>query len=82
MPGERRDGRPCNLLGFKDATGNPRRGKDLARHVWVSGRERTWNHDGADAQGRADAGLLLLLYGRDPRRQFIPLQGGWLSTTP
>lgn len=40
--GDRPDGRPRNLLGFTDATGNPRRGKDLARHVWVRGRERTW----------------------------------------
>lgn len=30
--------------------------------------------DGVNAHGRADAGLVLLLYGRDPRRQFIPLQ--------
>ncbi|MCP9491773.1 MAG: Dyp-type peroxidase, partial [Solirubrobacteraceae bacterium MAG38_C4-C5] len=29
--------------------------------------------DGLDAQGSADAGLVLLLYQRDPRRQFIPL---------
>lgn len=155
-PGERPEGRPRNLLGFKDATGNPRRGKDLARHVWITGRERDWmlggtylvvrkvrvlldawnalslaeqervigrhrdtgaplgrSHefeampltdpripadaharlanpranggltllrrgysydDGVDADGHADAGLLLLLYQRDPRRQFIPLQ--------
>ena len=155
-PGERRDGRPRNLLGFKDATANPRRGKDLDRHVWVTRGERTWMlggtflvvrrvrvlleawntlslaeqervigrqrdsgaplgrshefdampHDdkrvppdaharvaapeanagatilrrgfsydnGRDATGERDAGLLLLLYQRDPRRQFIPLQ--------
>jgi deferrochelatase/peroxidase EfeB len=155
-PGERPEGRPRNLLGFKEATANPRRGKDLARHVWVKSRERSWmiggtflvvrkvrvllddwnalsleqqervigrhrdsgaplgrRHefeampldddtvpadaharlanpradggltvlrrgysydDGPDEQDRADAGLMLLLYGRDPRRQFIPLQ--------
>lgn len=156
LPADRPGGRPRNLLGFMDATGNPRRGKDLARHVWAGGRERTWmvggtflvvrkvrvlldawnalsldqqeriigrhrdsgaplgrTHefeampldddtvppdaharlanpranggltmlrrgysydDGVDAHGRADAGLVLLLYQRDPRRQFIPLQ--------
>jgi deferrochelatase/peroxidase EfeB len=150
------EGRPRNLLGFKDATGNPRRAKDLDRHVWVTGRERTWmlggtflvvrkirilldawhtlaldeqerivgrhrdsgaplgrTHEfepmpmrddtiprdaharlaapqgnggltvlrrgysydnGRDNHGEHDAGLLLLLYQRDPRRQFIPLQ--------
>lgn len=154
--GERLEGRPRNLLGFKEATGNPRRGKDLDRHVWVAGRERSWmsggtflvvrkvrvlldawdalsldeqeriigrqrdngawlgrTHEfqalptddgevpadaharlanprsndgvvilrrgysydnGPDAHGRPDAGLMLLLYQRDPRRQFIPLQ--------
>jgi deferrochelatase/peroxidase EfeB len=30
--------------------------------------------DGVDERGDRDAGLLLLLYQRDPRRQFIPLQ--------
>lgn len=30
--------------------------------------------DGPDTKGRADAGLMLLLYQRDPCRQFIPLQ--------
>jgi deferrochelatase/peroxidase EfeB len=141
---------PRNLLGFKDATSNPRRGKDLDRHVWVGGRDRTWllggtylvarrvqvlrdawdalpdgaqervigrdRHTGAplgrkgefdrvplgdpmppDAHARVmaprlndgisllrrgysydagsgDAGLLLLFYQRDPRRQFVPLQ--------
>lgn len=156
LASEPADGRPRNLLGFKDATGNPRRGRDLGRHVWVGGRERTWmlggtflvvrkvrilldawhaltldeqervigrhrdsgaplgrthelealplNDDtippdaharlaspqanggltvlrrgysydnGLDAHGEHDAGLLLLLYQRDPRRQFIPLQ--------
>jgi deferrochelatase/peroxidase EfeB len=148
------NGRPRNLLGFKDATSNPRRGKDLDRHVWIGGRDRTWmvggtylvvrrvrialdawlklspeeqervigrhrvtgaplgrRHefdpmpldgtvspdaharvaapqpgeapllrrgysfdDGLDEHGDRDAGLLLLLYQRDPRRQFIPLQ--------
>jgi len=149
-------GRPRNLLGFKDATANPRRGKDLDRHVWVTGRERTWmlggtflvvrgirvlldrwealslpeqervigrhrdsgaplgaSHEfgrmpddddvvaphaharvaspqanggatvlrrgysfdnGRDRYGQHDAGMFLLLYGSDPRRQFIPLQ--------
>jgi deferrochelatase/peroxidase EfeB len=147
-PGERR---PRNLLGFKEATAIPRRGKDLDRHVWVARGERAWLSGGtflvvrrvqvrmdawralslaaqervigrrresgaplggthefepvrpgdpaipADAHARlaspdanggmtllrrgysfddgpGDAGLLLLLYGRDPRRQFIPLQ--------
>lgn len=41
-PGEPVSARPRNLLGFKEATGNPRRGKELERHVWVSRRERTW----------------------------------------
>ena len=156
LRGERPDGRPRNLLGFKDATANPRRGKDLDRHIWVGGHERTWMlggtflvvrrvrvlldawqqlsvheqervigrhrdsgaplgrthefqamplHDdtipanaharlaapqsnggiallrrgysydnGTDAHGHRDAGLFLLLYQRDPRRQFVPLQ--------
>jgi deferrochelatase/peroxidase EfeB len=149
-PDDRPDGRPRNLLGFKDATGNPRRGKDLDRHVWIAGRDRTWMLGGtflvvrrvrvlldawqrltldeqervigrhrdsgaplgrthefeampldddtipADAHARlaapqsndgrtvlrrgysydngGDAGLFLLLYARDPRRQFVPLQ--------
>jgi len=144
-PGERPDGRPRNLLGFKEATGNPRRPKDLDRHVWVTGRERSWmlggtflvvrkvevrlarwnalapaeqervigrhRHSGAplgrthefermpdddsvpaDAHARIaapaqnggltilrrgysyDAGVVLLLCQRDPRRQFVPLQ--------
>jgi len=153
-PADRPGAAPRNLLGFKDGTSNPRRGRDLDRHVWVSGRERTWmvggtflvvrrvrmldawnalspdeqervigrhrvsgaplggTHefektpvgaevpidaharvaaprandgvtllrrgysfdDGVDAAGERDAGLLLLLYQRDPRRQFIPLQ--------
>ena len=30
--------------------------------------------DGDDATGARDAGLLLLLFGADPRRQFVPLQ--------
>ncbi len=36
---------------------------------------RGYSYDqGTGADGRADVGLLLLLYQRDPRRQFIPLQ--------
>ena len=154
--GERRDARPRNLLGFKDATANPRRGRDFDRHLWVAQGDRTWmlggtylvvrrvrvlldawnalsleeqervigrhrdsgaplgrHHEfeampldddtvpldaharvaapranggatilrrgysydnGPDAHGERDAGLLLLLFGHDPRRQFIPLQ--------
>ncbi|MEA2130229.1 MAG: deferrochelatase/peroxidase EfeB, partial [Solirubrobacteraceae bacterium] len=33
-PADHPQGRPRNLLGFKDATSNPRRGRDLDRHVW------------------------------------------------
>jgi deferrochelatase/peroxidase EfeB len=153
-PADPPGGRPRNLLDFKDATSNPRRGKDLDRHVWIGGRERTWmvggtylvvrrvrilldawnalsaqqqervigrhrstgaplgrDHEfdampldgtvppdaharvaaprageapllrrgysfdeGVDERGERDAGLLLLLYQRDPRRQFVPLQ--------
>ena len=154
-PGDRPDGRPRNLLGFKDATANPRRGRDLARHVWVDRGERTWmlggtflvvrrvrvlldawnalslteqkrvigrhrdsgaplgrdhefermphdddlvppnaharlaapeanvgatllrrgySYDNAPHEGERDEGLLLLLFARDPRRQFVPLQ--------
>ncbi|MGN6203237.1 MAG: Dyp-type peroxidase [Solirubrobacterales bacterium] len=40
--GEPPTARPRNLLGFKEATGNPRRALELDRHVWVVGRERTW----------------------------------------
>jgi deferrochelatase/peroxidase EfeB len=35
--GARRD-----LLGFRDGTMNLRRGRDLDRHVWVTGRDRNW----------------------------------------
>jgi len=155
-PGERPNGRPRNLLGFKDATANPRRGRDLDRHVWAGRGKRTWMlggtflvvrrvrvlldawhalsldeqervigrhrdsgaplgrghefepmplddavvppdaharvatplaNDGAavlrrgysydnghDAMGQRDAGLFLLLFCRDPWRQFVPLQ--------
>jgi deferrochelatase/peroxidase EfeB len=148
-PADPPQGRPRNLLGFKDATSNPRRGRDLDRHVWIAGRDRSWMVGGtylvvrrvqilldawsalsleerehvigrhrdsgaplgrthefdrmplddtvpADAHARiaapldgeapllrrgysfddgdGDAGLLLLLYQRDPRRQFVPLQ--------
>jgi deferrochelatase/peroxidase EfeB len=155
-PGERPDGRPRNLLGFKDAIAIPRRGKDLDRHVWIAGGERSWmvggtylvvrrirvlldawnalsldeqervigrhrdsgaplgrSHEfeavpldddlvppdaharvaapaanagarlqrrgysydnGPDRFGHRDAGLLLLLFCRDPRRQYVPLQ--------
>jgi deferrochelatase/peroxidase EfeB len=154
LPGDPPGQLPRNLLGFKEAIANPRRGKDLQRHVWVSAGDRSgmtggtylvvrrvqvvldaWNalsleeqervigrrrdsgaplgrthafqsrdddalapdaharlaspranagatllrrgysyDNGTDAEGRRDAGLLLLLYGRDPRRQYIPVQ--------
>jgi deferrochelatase/peroxidase EfeB len=45
-PHDRPDGRPRDLLGFKSATSNPRRGRDLDRHVWVAERERTWMRGG------------------------------------
>lgn len=155
-PSDPPDSRPRNLLGFKDATNVPRRGKDLDRHVWVARGERTWMlggtflvvrkvrvlldawnalslaerervigrhrdtgaplgrthefdtiplddsvippdaharlaspranggvtilrrgysyHDSPDMEGQPEAGLLLLIYQRDPRRQFVPLQ--------
>lgn len=40
--GDRSDGTPRDLLGFKDGTSNVRRRSELDRHVWVSGRERGW----------------------------------------
>jgi deferrochelatase/peroxidase EfeB len=39
-------GRPRDPLGFKSGTSNPRRGRDLDRHVWVGDRERTWMRGG------------------------------------
>ena len=44
-----RDGprsRPRDPLGFKDGTHNPRRGRDLDRHVWAGPQERTWMRGG------------------------------------
>jgi deferrochelatase/peroxidase EfeB len=41
-PHDKPGGRPRDLLGFKSGTSNPRRGRDLDRHVWVADRERTW----------------------------------------
>jgi deferrochelatase/peroxidase EfeB len=155
-PNDRPDGRPRNLLGFRDGISNPRRGKDFDRHVWAARGERTWmvggaflvvrrievdveawealslaeqervigrhrdsgaplgtKHEfdrmpldgntiasdaharlaaprsnegaamlrraysydhGTNPDGRRDAGLLLLVYQRDPRRQFVPVQ--------
>jgi deferrochelatase/peroxidase EfeB len=35
-------GRPRDPLGFKDGTHNPRRGRDLDRHLWAGPNERTW----------------------------------------
>jgi deferrochelatase/peroxidase EfeB len=35
-------GRRGDTLGFRDGTLNLRRPRDLDRHVWVSGRERSW----------------------------------------
>ena len=41
-PGDRPGGTPRDVLGFKGGTANLRRGRDLDRHVWVGGRERSW----------------------------------------
>ena len=41
-PGDRPGGTPRDVLGFKGGTAKLRRGKDLDRHVWVGGRERSW----------------------------------------
>jgi deferrochelatase/peroxidase EfeB len=46
-PRDKSGGRPRDLLGFKSGTSNPRRGRDLDRHVWVGDRERTWMLGGA-----------------------------------
>jgi deferrochelatase/peroxidase EfeB len=35
-------GRRGDTLGFQDGTLNLRRPRDLERHVWVTGRERSW----------------------------------------
>src|SRR5215211_3238209 len=40
LPGDPPGQLPRNLLGFKEAIANPRRGKDLQRHVWVSAGDR------------------------------------------
>ena len=45
-PRDKPDGRPRDLLGFKSGTSNPRRGRDLDRHVWVGPGERTWMRGG------------------------------------
>jgi len=41
-PRDRREATPRDVLGFRGGTGNVRRGRDLDRHVWVTGRERSW----------------------------------------
>jgi deferrochelatase/peroxidase EfeB len=40
-------GRPRDPLGFKDGTHNPRRGRDLDRHIWAGAGERTWMAGGS-----------------------------------
>jgi deferrochelatase/peroxidase EfeB len=45
-PHDKPSGRPRDLLGFKSGTSNPRRGRDLDRHVWVGPGERTWMRGG------------------------------------
>jgi deferrochelatase/peroxidase EfeB len=45
-PHDKPGGRPRDLLGFKSGTSNPRRGRDLDRHVWVGPGERTWMRGG------------------------------------
>ena len=41
-PGDRRDGTPRDLLGFKHGTGNPRRALEFDRHVWIARGDRRW----------------------------------------
>jgi deferrochelatase/peroxidase EfeB len=41
-PGGSPSGRPRDLLGFRSGTDNPRRPRDLDRHVWAGRGERTW----------------------------------------
>jgi len=41
-PGDGARGAPRDVLGFRDGTNTLRRGRDLDRHVWVRGRERSW----------------------------------------
>jgi deferrochelatase/peroxidase EfeB len=45
-PPDRPLGTPRDVLGFRDGTGNPRRGRDLDRHVWVGRGERSWLRGG------------------------------------
>jgi deferrochelatase/peroxidase EfeB len=40
-PGDAPTGTPRDPLGFRDGTHNPRRGRDLDRHVWVDRGDRT-----------------------------------------
>jgi deferrochelatase/peroxidase EfeB len=40
--GDRPGATPRGVLGFKEGTGNLRRGRDLDRHVWAGDRERSW----------------------------------------
>ncbi len=40
-PGEAPSGTPRDPFGFRDGTQNPRRGRDLDRHVWVDRGDRT-----------------------------------------
>jgi deferrochelatase/peroxidase EfeB len=147
--GDRAGGTPRDLLGFRHGTANLRQARELDRHVWIGGRERSWllggtllvvrririelerwqalpvaeqeqvigrrrdsgaplgqrrEYDPAPLErfpphaharlaaprsnggaamlrrgysyddGGGDAGLLLLAYLRDPRRQFVPVQ--------
>ncbi len=78
-------------LGFRDGTLNLRRPRDLDRHVWVSGRERSWMVGGTflvvrriqvlDTWHALDDGQKEQVLGRD-KRTGAPLGGRRLYDAP